>query len=344
MIYRPVDEYLRGTGIAAVKHYLKRKLQDKGFEVFDLKKIFNVPPFYSIWSILVYDILVPFFTALTLWRKNTKHIFFVDVAPCLSIGLFKVLYPTKKITTLVHAYPEEHALYLDYIRLLTRMAVYFSDTIICTTQENRSRILDVLKIKNPEKIIVLPLGLTIDDSTECVLNEHKINPIPVFGYIGTSDQRKKLHRIIEMMQYSKRNHLPMKVVTAGPISQAFILQFTEACSEFVTYEHLGTIQEKEKPKFFAGIDAFFFPTAREGFGLPVLEAFFYRKSCIVFETASIPKILKDHCILCLEDLSNFKLIYKQISNSELEEKQSVNYVYAKTFDWQCYVDYFSSVL
>lgn len=340
MIYRPVDKFLRGTGISAVEHRLKLKLIEDGFEVFCSKIILNIPPFHSVLSIIFYDIINPVLMVLANIKKGVTQIFFVDVAPCFFICPIKLLMPNAKITTLIHAYPEEKAIYLTYIRFLTKIAIFFSDNIICTTDENKEKLIEIYGDLIKKKIIVLSLGMTIDSPNDFKNEYPKKNIIPIFGYIGTSDQRKKLSRIVELMNFCSRKSLPLKIITAGPISVSYKNSFKSSISKYVQYEDRGVIHEDQKVTFFSDINAFIFPSQREGFGLPILESFYFKKPCIVYDDSSIPNILKEHCLKLENNLSNFIDIYNRIHNEFLTKEINDNYNLSLLFNWENYITFF----
>jgi len=338
VIYRPVDDYLKGTGISAVSYWLKKKMKDADFEVYDSEIILNIPPFHSFLSIIFYDIINPILMAIKFKKYNIDHVFFVDVAPCFFIYIVKLILPCKKITTLIHAYPEESGIYLDYIRLLTKIALIFSDSIICTTEENKQRILEKYGNKFAKKIMVFPLGLTISDKGHYL--DSNIGDDICFGYLGTSDKRKRLDRIVNILNYSTISGMSFNLLTAGPISKDFQEEINKNLTKGVAYKHFGVISEQEKVVFFEKFNVFLFPTQREGFGLPIIESFYYKKPCIVFETASIPRILKERCFLLKDDLSNYEEIINLIKNNKSKEIIESNYAFSLTFDWSQYVNYF----
>ena len=343
IINRPVDNYVKGTGIAAVMFWLKKRLVDNDFKVIDCKKVWKIPTFHSIWSIIFYDIINPVLIALKYRNTKLDHVFFLDVSQCVSIFLIKRILKGTKITTLVHAYPEEKGLYLDYARCLTKIAIKHSDKIISTADENKKRLLKKYSWCTPDKIVVLPLGLTIyPNQKKKDLKLPIKKKVVTLGYLGASLYRKRLERLNDLMQHANKNNLPLTIITAGPIKPAFIDLFTSNISDIVNFYHFGLISEEEKVSFFSLIDAFIFPTEREGYGLPILESFYYKKPCIVFNKAKIPEILKSHCLLLNKDLNNFNNFYNNIKNNDNNLKSTTehNYNYSLSFDWQCYIDYF----
>ena len=46
-------------------------------------------------------------------------------------------------------------------------------------------------------------------------------------------------------------------------------------------------------QFFKNADAFIFPTLNEGFGIPVLESFYFKKPLLCSNTSSLPEIAVD---------------------------------------------------
>lgn len=94
---------------------------------------------------------------------------------------------------------------------------------------------------------------------------------------------------------------------------------------------LGFIPDDRLVEFYNSLDIFLFPTEREGYGLPIVEAMACKKPVVVLEDAIIPEEIKSRCIV-VESLKEF---FKNLKiNSNIED----NYRFAKLHDWETCVE------
>ncbi len=96
---------------------------------------------------------------------------------------------------------------------------------------------------------------------------------------------------------------------------------------------LGYIPDSELVDFYSQIDTLVFPTAAEGYGLPIVEAMACKKPVIVLSDAIIPKEVKYKCIIVdnLEGIFRDQYFFEELITcyGNVEE----NYAFAKLHDW-----------
>ena len=63
---------------------------------------------------------------------------------------------------------------------------------------------------------------------------------------------------------------------------------------------LGYVEDEEKDDLYRRASAFVFPSAYEGFGLPVLEAMAHRCPVVAYDNSSIPEVAGDAAVLVAE--------------------------------------------
>jgi glycosyltransferase involved in cell wall biosynthesis len=118
-----------------------------------------------------------------------------------------------------------------------------------------------------ERLRLVPLGVDpveppAPDEVEAV--RRRVGGDGYLLFVGTLEPRKNLHRLVEAVELLPAGR---DLVVAGPAGWG---PGTHPASSRVTW--LGFVDERTKAALYAGADALCYPSLREGFGLPVLEA------------------------------------------------------------------------
>lgn len=117
---------------------------------------------------------------------------------------------------------------------------------------------------------VVPLGVrpvaTTPQAIERAKAEHGLVR-PYLAFLGTVEPRKNLARVLAAAAAHQATH---DLVVIGP--QGWGPQLPTSLTSSVSVRLLGFVAEATKAALLAGADALVYPSLREGFGLPVLEA------------------------------------------------------------------------
>jgi glycosyltransferase involved in cell wall biosynthesis len=145
------------------------------------------------------------------------------------------------------------------------------------------------------------------------------------GYIGQLDKRKRVDLLIEAF---KRSNLDELVIGGVGLDEAKLKVLAEGDSRI---KFLGLVPDEGLADFYNSLDWFVFPTAIEGYGLPLVEAMACKKPAVVLEDAIIPDDVKDRCFVT----DNLVEFFKQRPHADgLED----NYRFAKEHTWRGCVD------
>ncbi|MEW4923981.1 glycosyltransferase family 1 protein [Algibacter sp. 2305UL17-15] len=135
-------------------------------------------------------------------------------------------------------------------------------------------------------------GNTLINSTSKFVDEKCSNPIPARPFIfsiGQVVEKKNFHTLIDMLKF-----LPdIDLVIAGEMKSEYAEFLTEKVKELQLEERVllvGSITESDKIFYYKNCLAFGFPSLREGFGLPVLEAMTFGKPVFLSTKTSLPEI------------------------------------------------------
>lgn len=136
------------------------------------------------------------------------------------------------------------------------------DAVICVSQNTENDLLKLFpKLKGKTKVIYEGLP-----TKSAIQPNKKINENYVFA-IGANQPRKNIVRLEKVCQ-----KLGLKLYTAGHTG------------------NLGFISDQELVNYLASAQAFVYPSIYEGFGLPILEAFYHKVPVACSNTSSMPEV------------------------------------------------------
>lgn len=112
---------------------------------------------------------------------------------------------------------------------------------------------------------------------------------PFIFSIGQVVEKKNFHTLIEMLRF-----LPdIELVIAGEMKTGYAEVLKQTMQKYKLEKRvflLGNITESDKIFYYKNCQAFVFPSLREGFGLPVLEAMTFGKPVFLSKKTSLPEI------------------------------------------------------
>lgn len=234
---------------------------------------------------------------------------------------------------------------LDYHRWSARMAVRRAKKIITISKFSKDEIQKFFKVPN-EKLIIIsnapsPAYRQISDQRliNKTLDKYKITK-PFFLYIGRLEEKKNIPRLIEAFSvYHKKNNSPVKLVLVGSPGYGY-----EKIERIIKQENIrefilepGWINGDDLPSLMNASVAFVFPSAYEGFGIPIIEAMKSGTPVITSNYGAMKEISGSAALLI--DSNNATEITlaleKIISDKPLRKKLiQAGLIQAKNFNWE----------
>ena len=155
---------------------------------------------------------------------------------------------------------------------------------------------------------------------------HGINKSYILAY-GSIEQRKNTLRVIQAFEKLCNEGVKEDLVLFGfkEWEQSSEKSYIEKSSYKEHIHVLGYISEEEKTSLFMHADVFLFPSLAEGFGIPVLEAYYYGTPLVTSNVTSIPEIAGDAAVFVdpynVDDIAQgVKKVLLSDSNEELIHK------------------------
>lgn len=191
----------------------------------------------------------------------------------------------------------------QYFKFCARVATK-KRMIVTISELTKGYLMDYLHV--PEKRIrVIRLGISED-----LRPGPKPDNIFRIGYLGQLDRRKRVHLLIKAFKKAK---VDGELLIAGSgVDKDKLKKLAEGDHRI---KFLGFIPDNGLARFYNSLDLFVFPSAVEGYGLPVVEAMACKKPVLLLDDSIIPEELTDNCVL------------KNHINIE------ANYEFAKSHSW-----------
>lgn len=213
--------------------------------------------------------------------------------------------------------------------------------VVCNSSQTRDELQQYFKIPD-ERLRVVSLGVRPD-------LEPRPKPDNVFrvGYLGQLDRRKRVNLLIEAF---KGLDIKGELVIAGSGPDKAKLQALAGDDSRIKF--LGFVPDSKLCDFYNSLDLFAFPSAAEGWGIPVVEAMACGREVLLSGDAFIPAELKnrtwgslatrwDNTSAVIEAYGvMLQLLYEQRDKfgSPHAGDKDENYHFAKSLTWDGFVD------
>ena len=162
---------------------------------------------------------------------------------------------------------------------------------------------------------------------------------PYILFVGRLESKKNLVHLVQAFAKFSEMHPDYKLILAGKRGVGFddILKVVNKLEILDKVIMPGYITEEEKAALYKYCKLFTFPSFYEGFGLPILEAFHYKKPVLTSKVSSLPEVAGDGACYCdpydpeMIEICIDKLINNESYANELVEKGTKK---LKSFSWK----------
>ncbi|MFA5820717.1 MAG: glycosyltransferase family 1 protein [Candidatus Gracilibacteria bacterium] len=189
-----------------------------------------------------------------------------------------------------------------YLNWSTRVAAKKATKIIVPSEATAKDLVHFYKCPK-KKIVVIPHGFAKPRLDKAHLdNLFEFSEIfKYFGideklkyvfFVGRLESKKNLVRLVEAFAEFAEDHEDFKLVMAGKPGVGFdkILKKIQQLKIANKVVLPGYVTEGEKAALMKNCQIFAFPSLYEGFGLPLLEAFYYEKPVLCSSSSSLPEV------------------------------------------------------
>jgi len=242
--------------------------------------------------------------------------------------------------TTVHDFTYEH--FIKSVKgkahkVQKKHAILNSQGIICISENTKKDLLKFIPEAKKITIDVIPHGVSSNDFKILGHNDEEIRPT-VFTdnefllYVG--DRKASYKNFDKAVKTAKVTGRPLIILGGGALKKSEITLLERLVSN--RYEHFGKVDTKTLNWFYNKAFALIYPSAYEGFGLPVIEAQLAGCPVVALNASSIPDVAGKAAILVEENnYESFVDAIEQLKNQSLREKLiEKGLVNAKNFTWE----------
>jgi glycosyltransferase involved in cell wall biosynthesis len=173
-----------------------------------------------------------------------------------------------------------------------------ADVVVCFTNYVRGTIHERLRIL-PERIRVIPQGPGLkgmeqpdeDQSVEAIPER------PYFLCVGSLQPHKNLNGVLAAWDAFHQRHASYSLKVVGRAQSHFAALGVEVTKLPQGVEFTGYISDGELAALYRRATGFLYPSIEEGFGLPVVEAFYCGCPVITSNQSCLPEVVDDAAIL-----------------------------------------------
>ena len=192
-----------------------------------------------------------------------------------------------------------------YLKWSTKFAVKNATTILVPSAATKNDLVKLFKCPI-EKIKVIHHGFSKPEVTDNKIKEatkksllFKHFTISEKGgymlFVGRLETKKNLQNLLKGFALFLKNHEDYKLVLAGKPGVGFndVLAVIKTLGIEKNVIMPGYISEVEKAMLYKYCDFFVFPSLYEGFGIPILETFYWKKPLLTSYKSSLHEIAQD---------------------------------------------------
>jgi len=151
-----------------------------------------------------------------------------------------------------------------------------------------------------DRIRVVPWGVEVvpvsEEAVEAARRERGLDR-PYVLFVGTMEPRKNLRGLIEAMVLLAGREVDLVLVGPEGWNEDVAALVGRLAGTGIAVHALGFLPPDDLPPLFAGCAAFCFPSRREGFGMPVLEAMAHGAPVVTSSGTATAEVAGDDALL-----------------------------------------------
>lgn len=232
----------------------------------------------------------------------------------------------------------------QYRRFLIPRTVKKAEHLITVSESEKQNIVRMLHLK-PDFVSVVHNGVderykpvTDDFALACFRKKYRL-PDRYIAFIGNTEPRKNVINMLKAYaEYLDTSVGKKTLAVLHNNTKTFETQLQDARAEHLRNNIvvLGYIDSADMPSFYSGADMFLYPSLREGFGMPILEAMACGTPVITSRTSSMPEVGGEAALYA--DPTDYKDIAEQMTFLETHPGKRENMIrdgfeQCKKFTW-----------
>jgi mannosyltransferase len=246
-------------------------------------------------STLAREQLGPRELASTRWAERYRRCRTLESASVFHSSYYRL--PSRKIPTVTTVHDFTYERFVKGPRQWLHSwqkfaAIRGSQAIICVSESTQRDLFHFLPDIHPDRVRVIHNGVS-EAFFPLEATAKPLEPWPYVLFVGARSGYKNFPAVVEALR--QRPDLGLVCVGGGPLSPEEVLFLKRALG--ARFVHRVGVSDQELNALYNGAHTLMYPSAYEGFGIPVLEAM--RAGCpvIAVSSSSIPEVAGNAALL-----------------------------------------------
>ena len=185
-----------------------------------------------------------------------------------------------------------------FLSFITRNGLYRAKAVIAVSDFTKQDLVASFnlndKIKNKIQVIYEGWEHLMPAPNELIVNEVYPQYENYLFYVGTTRLHKNMKNLLKAFSLAKKSLAPgIKIVVSG--NATYLDAEDKKNVDLINNDgeriiFTGFVSKNVLEQLFRNADAFIFPSLSEGFGIPVLESFYFKKPLLCSNTTSLPEV------------------------------------------------------
>lgn len=227
--------------------------------------------------------------------------------------------------------------YTLYFKSMTAKTVDRSDVVSVISESVRSEVIDYYDV-DPDRVMVGGIGLSLEFMRRADEEPTVFPDLPTLLYVGQLNKKKNTAWLIRTIRQGvKRGALPkLKLVLAGRTGYGFedVKHELHSAGDMAEWIQFPSIEEIVR--LYASCSAFIFPSEREGFGIPLLEAMYCGKPVVASRIPASMEVGGEAALFF--DLENseelFEMVLAALREPDHPERTKAAKANLKKYSWE----------
>jgi len=182
-----------------------------------------------------------------------------------------------------------------------------------------------------------PVAGDVEESVD-ILEKHQLDARGYFVSIGRLERKKNIAFLIQAFsRWKEASSSSMKLVLAGGWGWGKEAILAAARNSAYTEDIVfaGYITEEEKATLLTGAHGYCFPSSYEGFGMPILDAWYYRLPLIVSDIPIFREIAGDAALYAEEaSLKDWENAFTKMTEEDNTKRLLLGEEHLKEYSWE----------
>lgn len=300
-------------------------------------KVYYIPlPF--VWPPYLFNVLI---IPWLFWIYNKHKFNVLRVHSSYFVGLgalvFKFFHPNIPLVVTYHHLEEKK----PFFDLINKWVIKKWDIIVADSQFTKREIIEKYRV-DEKKIKVVYAGVEKkfkrQEKDQKLIKRYSLKNKKVLLFLGELKPRKNVELLLKVTSKLSLSNVKLLICGKGKLYKQLINQVKKLKIEDKII-FTGFVSEGQKVDYYNLADIFLFPSLKEGFGMPVIEAARCAVPSIVSDVSSLKALVLDGktgYLARLNDVNDWKTKIEKLLKDDSLRKKMAKYAeeFSQNFSWE----------